>query len=342
MKSFSCLLTSTLLCVLMAMVHSSVAAQGRVKVDVGQGDKKIIYTLLEEDGQIEKGFRDFLTRRGVAFHMIIRKFDANNDSGAEFVNEILRIKPDLIYTKGTIATTSIFGEYGDTTGDLYVSDIPGVFVLIAFPQESNVVHSLENSGRLLTGIDFIAPLEAQLAAIKAYRDFSRIAVIYDTNSISSLTNVDKLRTAAMDHNIKLIEIPMPTNDYGEPNSNLLPEVINHSKEMGADILYIGSDLFMINNADIYTAAAAKAGLATFSATQYPLLNSNALFGLIVDNYNLGKRTAILAEKILETKEVPIKIEKYPVHKVWINMNTARKLNLYPPLDLISVSNFIDN
>ncbi len=343
MKTFSHLLVSAFIAVLIAVMSFSVFSQGRVKVDVGQGDdKKVIYSLLENEDQIDKGFRDFLTRRGVAFRMLVRKFNASKEIGSEFVEEIQRINPDLVYTKGTIATTNVFGEYGDDTGDLYVNNIPGVFAFVAFPQQDNIVNSLENSGRQLTGVDFIAPLSAQMEAIMAYRKFNKIAIIYDTNSIAALTNADKLRTAVENYDIKLLEIPMPTNDYGESDPNLFSEIINQAKEKGADLLYIGTDLFMIKHADIYTEVATKAGLATFSATQGPLLNSRALFGLVTDYYALGRKTATLAEKILKTKKVPMEIKKYPMYKLLINMDAARKIDLYPPLEIISVADFINN
>ena len=83
------------------------------------------------------------------------------------------------------------------------------------------------------------------------------------------------------------------------------------------------------------------GLPTFAATQAPLLNSRAMFGLVTEYYTLGRLAALQAEKILVDNVLP---EELPVghlsrYKLWINRDVVQEIGLYPPLEMIAVADF---
>ena len=329
--------------VLCVIITFPTFAQGRVKTDVGKsGDKHTIYAVLRHgETEVEVGFRDYLTRRGLSFRMTVHKLDTGFRTASDFIEEINRNPPDLIYTLGTGATTTILGAYNNDTPKDYVQNIPGLFALVAYPQEANIISSFENPGRPVTGVDFLAPVEAQLNTILAYRKFKTMAVIYDESATDPRINVEKLRQAVPDFGIKLIELPIPTSADGQPDAASFPYLVAQAKDQGAEILYMGADPFLVRHADMYTDAAIAAGLPTFTATQLPLTNSRALFGLVTDYYALGKQTAIQAEAILTKKKraEAIPVSRLARYKLWINMDVAREVDLYPPMDMISIADF---
>ena len=133
--------------------------------------------------------------------------------------------------------------------------------------------------------------------------------------------------------MNLVELPVPLTEDGKLDAAALPRLVKQAGEEGAEILYMGPDAFIVRNADAYTSAAIAAGLPTFSATQAPLKNSRAMFGLVTDYHTLGKLTALQAERILVEKRRPedLPVARLARYKLWINMDVVRETGLYPPM-----------
>ena len=302
---------------------------------------RIFAVLWRGETEVEQGFRDYLTQRGIRFEMTVRNLNLDRGNAPPIVEEIKRVRPDLVYTWGTGTTSSIVGKLATEAPDSFVRDVPSVFTLVAYPKVADIVKSYESPGRPVTGVAFLAPIEAQLKTILAYRPFTTIAVIYDRTASNSRINVAGLREAAPGMGIKLIEMPVPLGENGKPDPAVLPRLVEQAREAGAQILYMGPDSFLTRHADAYTAAAAAAGLPTFAATQAPLKNSRAMFGLVTDYHTLGKLTALQAERILVERRRPedLPVARLARYKLWINMDVMREIGMYPPMDMIAIADF---
>ena len=291
--------------------------------------------------EVEEGFRDYLTQRGIPFEMTVRNLNLDRGNAPPIVQEIKRVRPDLVYTWGTGTTSSIVGKVETDTPESFVRDIPGVFTIVAYPKVANIVKSFESPGRPVTGVAFLASVESHLRTIRAYRPFETIAVIYNEKANNSRINVAELEEAAPKADMRLIALPIPLTEDGKPDAATLPRLVKQAREEGADILYMGPDAFIVRNADAYTGAAIAAGLPTFSATQAPLKNSRAMFGLVTDYHTLGKLTALQAERILVEKRRPedLPVARLARYKLWINMDVARETGFYPPMNMIAIADF---
>ena len=302
---------------------------------------RIFAVVWRGETEVEEGFRDYLTQRGIPFEMTVRSLNLDRANAPPIVQEIKRVRPDLVYTWGTSTTSSILGKVETDTPEAFVRDIPGVFTVVAYPRVANIVDSFENPGRGVTGVSFLAPVKAHLNTIRAYRPFTTVAVIYNEKVGNSRINVAELNEAAPALGMKLIALPVPVDEDGKPDPATIPGLVKQAGEEGAEILYMGPDAFIVRHADAYTAAAIAAGLPTFSAVQAPLRNSRAMFGLVTDYHTLGRLTALQAERILVEERRP---EELPVarlarYKLWINMDVARDLEMYPPMGMIAVADF---
>lgn len=302
---------------------------------------RIFAVVWRGETEVEQGFRDYLTQRGIPFEMTVRNLNLDRGNAPSFVEEIKRVRPDLVYTWGTGTTSSIVGKIETDTPESFVRDIPAVFTLVSYPKVANIVESYESTGRSVTGVAFLAPVEAQLKTILAYRPFRTMAVIYDKTAGNSRINVAELREVAPRMNIKLIELPVPLKENGKSDPAALPGLVEQAKEGGAEILYMGPDSFLTRHAKSYTAAAIAAGLPTFASTQAPLKGSRAMFGLVTDYHTLGKLTALQAERILVEKRRPedLPVARLARYKLWINMDVMREIGMYPPMDMIAIADF---
>ena len=305
---------------------------------------KIIGVVWRGETEVEDGFRAQLTQRGVPFEFEVKNLDLDRGNAPPIIDEIRREQPDLVYTWGTGTTTSIVGRVEQENPEDFIRDIPGVFVLVAYPIEANIVESFERPGRMVTGVSFLAPVEVQLGAIKAFHDFQALAVIYDESAGNSRINVEQLREAVPQAGMRLLEYPVPENDAGRPDPDALPELVHRARADGADLLYMGPDSFLTRHSDSYTSNAIEAGLPTFASTQAPLLNSRAMFGLVTDYFTLGRLAAFQAEQILVDGLDPqtLPVGQLARYKLWINMDVAHEVGLYPPLELMAIADFRDS
>ncbi len=305
---------------------------------------RIIGVVWRGETEVEDGFRAQLRQRGIPFEFEVKNLDLDRNNAPPIIEEIRQKQPDLVYTWGTGTTTSIVGRVEQENPGDFIRDIPGVFVLVAYPIEANIVERFERPGRMVTGVSFLAPVDVQLGAIKAYHDFKALAVIYDESAGNSRINVQHLREAVPQLGMKLLEYPVPANDEGRPDPEALPELVQRARDDGADLLYMGPDSFLTRHSDVYTSNAIEAGLPTFASTQAPLLNSRAMFGLVTDYFTLGRLAALQAERILVNGLDPqtLPVGQLARYKLWINMDVVHEVGLFPPLALMAVADFRDS
>ena len=301
---------------------------------------RIFAVVWRGETEVERGFRDYLTQRGIPFAMTVRNLNLDRRNAPPIVQEIKRVRPDLIYTWGTSTTTSIVGTIETDSPDAFVRDIPAVFTVVAYPMAAGIVESFERPGRIVTGVGFLASVESHLHTIRAYRPFRTIGVIYNEGAKNSRINVQELTEHASTLGMKVIPLAVPMKD-GKPDPATIPGLVKQASNEGAELLYMGPDAFIVRNADAYTSAAIAAGLPTFSAVQAPLKNSRAMFGLVTDYHTLGKLTALQAERILVENRPPedLPVARLARYKLWINIDVARELRMYPPMDMIAIANF---
>ena len=290
---------------------------------------------------VEKGFKEYLATRKIAVEYIMRDAEQSPQRLAEFVREIHRIKPDLVYTWGTSATLGIVGKYGAGSG--FVEDVPTVFTIVAAPVGANLVPNLLSSGRNLTGASHFAPLEVQLAAMRSYKAFKQIGVLFNNAEQNSLAGVRELKALAGRDGFLLHEQAFQRDAAGKPLADGIAERVKALKDAGAEWLYIGSDSYLFTQLALVVEAAHALNLPTFGTTEAVLMSpAGVLAGLVCKYFSVGQFTAYKAEQILVKKIAArdIPIETLKRFSLIIRMETAKKLGNLPPLELFNYAEFI--
>ena len=301
----------------------------------------VFAVLWRGETEVEAGFREYFSQRGIPVRMTVRSLELDRGNAPPIIEEIRRVKPDLVYTWGTGTTLSILGPLNPEEPEKFVQGIPGMFVLVAYPISAKIVESFENTGRPVTGVSFLASIESQLKAIVDYGKFQKIAVIYDQTSRNSRINVESLKEKAPELGLDLVVLPVPLGENDKPDPEKLTELVQTAKSEGAQLLYMGPDSFITRHGDAFTSEAIAVGLPTFASTQAPLNGSRAMFGLVSDYHTLGKLAATQAEKILVEKQNPqdLPVVSLSRFKLWINIDVAREVMMYPPMDMIAIADF---
>lgn len=295
---------------------------------------RICMILPKAETALEHGFRGYFDALPIDAEFTLR--EAGN--GLVRIPSILREArsrgTDLIYTAGTGVTLAVAGS-PPADPARHVTDIPVVFGGVSGFDAPALVGP--GRARNVTGTTATVPLEQQVAAMLAYRPFTRIAVIANPASEGAMRVVARLRALGARHGFELVERHPPLDRLGMPIASSLPALVAAIARHGAQALYLGSEQFMVDHRRAVMLAATAQGLATFSPNEQVLRDGQALYGLAVGIESLGRHTARKAAAILLGGVAPaaVPVDSLARASLIINMPAADALDLYPPMAMMA-------
>ncbi|GGB82504.1 peptide ABC transporter substrate-binding protein [Marinobacterium zhoushanense] len=290
-----------------------------------------------------QGFTQYLKDKKLPVELILR--DAARDKGklAGFLNEAHAIQPDLVVTWGTSVTKAIIGPIKEGSEQTLLGDIPAMFMVVADPISAGIVTSYEQSGRpSVTGIRNRVPEEVQIRAIQDYMDAKRIGVIYSPTELNSVLNTEQLEAMSDSLGFTLVKRTYAVDDKGNPLEGQLPELMKQMADERVDVIYVGSSSYNLQNGDVFTQAAADQHLPVASAYEEMVTKSQGLLAVANRYYNVGRLAANQAEKVLFDGKQPgaLPISALSRYSVFINIDIARKLELFPPIQLLRFAELV--
>ncbi len=291
---------------------------------------------------VEKGFEEYFAARKIPVQITYR--DLNRDAGrmAGFLDEIRGMRPDLVYAWGTSVTLGVVGPHDAVVRGKHVTDIPVVFTLVAAPVQAKIVPDLASSRRNLTGVTHVVPTEAQVRAIRSYRPFQTLGVIYTPTEQNSVVVIDELRKLGREKGFTTVERTFRLDANRKVTPESAAELVRELKESRAQWLYLPPDSYLGTIAqDVIIPMALEMGLPTFASTEQ-LMEAGALTGLVSRYHTVGQFTAYKAEQILVGKVAPadIPIETLKRFSFQIRMDVAEKLKFPPPLPMLNYAELI--
>jgi len=293
--------------------------------------------------EVEKGFADFFASRKIPVQITFRDLNREASRMPAFLEEIRATRPDLIYTWGTSVTLGVVGPYDTPTPSQFINDIPVVFTLVASPTLAKIVPDAKASGRNVTGVTHVGPTEAQMKAMAQYRPFQTLGVLYTPTEKNSVVVIDEIRRLGRETGFHTVERTFRLDAGRKPVPDGAAELVHELKDAGAQWLYLPPDSYLGTLAEgVIIPAAMQLGLPTFASTEQ-LMQAGALSGLVSRYYNVGQFTAHKAEQILtgRTPVASVPVETLKRFSYQIRMPAARRLNLPPPLPMLSYAELIN-
>ena len=338
-RAASCLLAAAMIVGLADAAAAQTPAGARTQEDPFH----VFLVVWRGETDVEHGFRAHMRERGIPVRYTLRNLEQDRSRIPEIVAEIRTAQPDLVHTFGTSTTLGILGARDAADPTAHVQGIPGVFSIVAYPIEANIVESFESTGRPVTGTAFLPPVSKQLDALLQYRSIERLGVVYNSLERNSLINIEELRGEAGERGIELLEAPVPLDADGTPDPERLPEVVDGLADDGVEFLYMGPDSFVTRNDARITEAAVARGIPVFAGTEASFEGSQAMLGFVSRYYLVGKLAGAQAERILVGGERPEDIPVAPLARfaLVIRMSIALELGIYPPLGLLRVAQVVE-
>ena len=316
------------------LATSAAAAQYKIMIATWRG--------CEEACQ---GFQDYLTGHGVDAEFILRDAGKKKAPLPGFLAEARAVGVDLILTWGTSVTRGIAGTLADLGNPAFNHDIPQVFTIVADPVGASIVESLDHTSRPnVTGTYNRVPEEVNIATIRAYLPgFKRLGLLYSTDEENSVLKRDEVAALTGSMEFELIALELPLGDDGKPQVEDIAPKMAELKAAGVDFVYLGSSSFLRNNPGAVTGAAVENGIPVLSPYEPLVRESQALISVAARYYDVGSLAGGQAEKILVEGVVPgdLPVVRMTDFAVVINMDVARRLKLFPPLDLLQVAETVN-
>ncbi len=289
---------------------------------------------------MEQVFKQELRRRVGAVRFTLIKPDLDNAAEMRALPERVRsMRPSLIYAWGTPSTVALAGEFDAPK----INDIPIVFLVVADPLRAKLVKDLKTPGRNVTGTSHLAPLPIQLTAMREFKPFKALGVVYNPTEINVKFMLEDLAVEAKRSGFQLLTQAVGLTATGQPDPKTIEPRVKQLKEQGAEWLYMGPDSFVaFTHRKLTTSASVEAKLPSFTANESAIRDGNALFGLFSPVDNLARFTAVKASQVLkqERKIADIPVETLQRFSTALNLCTAMALRVFPPSALFKLTDVI--
>lgn len=292
--------------------------------------------------EVEKGFVDYLASRKIPVEIVYHDIGRDMGRMPAILDEIRKVRPDLIYTWGTSVTLGVVGPYDTTTPEQFINDIPVLFTLVASPTLAKIVRDPKVPRRNVSGVAHVGTTEAQMRAIAQYRPFNKLGVLYTTTEANSLAVMTEIRRIGETSGFQTLERSFKLDANRKPTADGAVDMLRELKQAGAQWLYLPPDSYLGTLCEkLIIPAAMELGLPTFASTEQ-LMQAGALCGLVSRYYTVGQFTAHKAEQILVGKlpVATIPAETLTRFSFQVRMSAARKLNLLPPMSMLAYAELV--
>mgnify|MGYP005992985041 CR=1 FL=1 len=291
-----------------------------------------------------RGFKNYIENNDLPVNLIIR--DVARDKGriAQYLNEAKQLKPDLVVTWGTTVSKGIIGTMGEYGSQTKLGDIPVMFMIVADPLGAGIVSSYQASGReTVTGIRNRVSEDVQIRAIREYFPLLKMGVVYSKSELNSVLNTEKLRNLSTEMGFELVVRTYVLDDNKVPLPDQFDGVMAEMAKEKVDVVYVGSSSYNLENRDAFTQAAVRYRLPVASAYDVMVSDSDGLIAVANKYYNVGRLAANQANKVLFENASPgtLPIAELSRFSMFINMDVARSLSLYPPIQLLRFAELIN-
>ena len=331
--------------VTIVLVALAVAPGGRAQDTVPAADEPFQIVMITWRGCEDacRGFQDYIAAVGLNAEVTVHDAGRDRDRLPEFVAMVQRDQPDLLVTWGTSVTLGMVGTVADADHDV-VTGIPTVFMIVADPVGASIIETYDRSGRrFVTGTHNRVPEETQMRVLADYRPFERIGTIYNDDEVNAVLKAEEIKRVGAQQGFEVVERVIAADADGNPDAADIPAAVAAIAAQDVDFLYVGSSSFLLANAEAFTKAALDHGLAVATAYEAMVRDAHGLIALASAYYNVGQLAGYQAERILRDGRAPGELDVLGLDRftVLINIDTARRLGLYPPLLLLRYAEIVN-
>jgi putative ABC transport system substrate-binding protein len=264
-----------------------------------------------------KGFKDDLKENGLAVEY--REYNAHGNMGTagQIATQIASDNPDMILAIATPSAQACAKVYDKAP---QLAGTPMLFSAITDPLAAGLVKDYMHPGPNITGVSNQMPMDKHLDMIRRFLpQLKTLGVMYNAGEVNSVSNVKRIKAAAVERNITIIDAPVTNSaDVYQAAQSLVGKV---------DAIYVPTDNTVVS--------ALEAVVKVCERTKTPLLSADtdsvkrgAIAAMGFDYYLHGKQTGAMARKILAgTAPADLPVEFQENLSFHINPGAAERMGL---------------
>jgi len=263
---------------------------------------------------VRNGFADVLREKGydVTYHVHIAQ---GNISTANLIaKQILGEKPDLVLAIATPTAQACAQA---------IKQIPILITAVTDPVGAGLVASLEKPGGNISGMTDMSPVDRQVDLIREFiPGVKKIGMIYNSGEANSISILEVLKKECAARGIGVEEATV-TNASGVTQAA-------RSLVGRADAVYIPTDNTVVSVFEAITKVCVENKLPLFAA-DVDSVPRGAIAALAIDYYQMGRQTALMAERIFKGEETAtMPVETLQDLKLYVNPGKAVEMGLTVP------------
>jgi len=266
---------------------------------------------------VSKGFKDDLKENGVVAEY--REYNAHGNMGTanQIATQIASDEPDLILAIATPSAQACAKVYDKAP---QLADTPMLFSAITDPLAAGLVKDSMHPGPNIIGVSSQMPMDKHLDMILRFLpDLKKLGVMYNAGEVNSVSNVKRLKAAAVERHITIIDGPVTNSaDVYQTAQSLVGK---------ADAIYVPTDNTVVSAFEAVVKVCERTHLPLFSADT-DSVKRGAVAALGFDYYLHGKQTGAMARKILTgTKPEALPVEFQKDLSFHVNPKAAERMGL---------------
>jgi putative ABC transport system substrate-binding protein len=275
----------------------------------------------DEASALEAGLKELGWKPGGNIELIYRWPGAELDAVRAAANEIANLRPDLVVSRSTPATSALM-----TTG------LPMVFVLVVDPLGSGFVQNLGHPGGNVTGFaNFESSVGGKWLGLlkEAAPTVSRVALLFNPATAPFAGGyLNSAEAAAQSLGVMLIAARCTSS------ADIEPALAARAREAGGGIILI-PDTFLAEHRDLILELATRYRLpAIYGTSAY--IPGGGLMAYSADYPDIYRRAAGYVDRILHgTRPGELPVQEPAKYTLTINLKTARAIGLTLPQPLVA-------
>ena len=322
MKNFNIWIMSPII-VLLFIFTALLPAQATDEVLIGIS-KIVAHPALDA---LEKGVQD-----GITDHFPHAKFDLQNANGelstaASIAQKFKAEKVDIAVGIATPTAQALVGA---------IKDRPVLFCAVTDPQGAGLVRDVKKGESNVTGTSDMTPVKEQIKLLNRIKPIKTLGHVYCSNEANAVTLAEIARQVCQDLGIQFIATTVTNSaEVKQAVQTIAPRV---------DGIYLSNDNTIFSALSAVTSVAMKHHIPVMSADPSSAVDNDVLAAWGFDYYKMGRRTGLLAAKILKgakPENIPTVYMTEPSDvDLLINLDVAAKLGLTVPDDIRKTANKI--
>jgi putative ABC transport system substrate-binding protein len=287
-------------------------------------------TVAENMDGFKIGMAELGLKEGINIKYTYRDAEGDLEKLEKFAQELVALKPDLIFVN-TSPATAIIKKATEGT------DIPVVFSMVADPLRAGFIKTIESSGNNLTGTGcaYIAIAPKRLEILKEISpDAKKVLIFYRPEDLSGGPATQSILEKAPEIGIKVISVPIEKKeDVRDYLATLKPGEIDAIMDPADSMATVGLTEWGISKANEL-----KVPLMMLSKGE---CEKGALACFGVDYIDLGKQSSLMANQILmgiEPTNIPTETPRKFLFV--INLKTASAIGLEIPEGVLHKADII--